>query len=435
MAEALAEAVLAGWRGLGRLVSPILPLVLAVRTRMGKEDAARRGERFGRASAARSTGPLVWVHAASVGETIAVLPLIARLVEAGDAVLLTSGTVTSAAIAAQRLPKGAIHQYVPLDVVPWVARFLDHWRPRLALFVESEIWPTCISELARRGIPQVLVNGRISARSARRWGRFGDVPKVLFGRLTGVAAQTPADGERFAALGAPSVAVTGNLKFDGAALPVDQSELARLAVAMGTRPRWLAASTHPGEEAIAAEVHAKLKPRLPGLLTVIAPRHPSRGDELRRDLAARGLSVASRSLGETPAADTDIHLTDTIGEMGLIYRLAPLAFVGGSLVDRGGQNPIEPARLGRAVLHGPKVYNFADVYRELDREEAALAVDDAEALATAVADLLADPARIDALVARAETVVSRSTGALDRTMMALEGWSRGSPASTMGGAS
>ncbi len=423
MADGLAEAALTGWRGMGRLLAPALPFVLALRTRWGKEDATRRGERFGRAGLTRPAGPLVWVHAASVGETIAVLPLIERLVAAGDAVLLTTGTVTSAAIAAQRLPGGAIHQYVPLDVVPWVSRFLDHWRPRLAVFVESEIWPTCISELSRRGIPQVLVNGRISARSARRWSRFGAVSEVLFGRLTGVAAQSQGDGERFTALGAAAVSVSGNLKFDGAPLPVDGVELARLEAAMGPRPRWLAASTHPGEEAVAADVHARLKAILPDLLTVIAPRHPTRGDELRRDFTARGLSVASRSLGETPTAATDVYLTDTIGEMGLIYRLAPIAYVGGSLVSRGGQNPIEPARLGRAVLHGPETYNFADVYRELDHESAAVLVRDGSDLAREIGSLLAAPEAIAAQVARAEIVVSRSTGALDRTMTALADWS------------
>lgn len=423
MADGFAEAALTGWRGVGRILAPALPLVLALRTRWGKEDAARRGERFGRAGVARPEGSLVWVHAASVGETIAVLPLIERLRAGGDVVLLTTGTVTSAAIAAQRLPTGAIHQYVPLDVVPWVARFLDHWRPRLAVFVESEIWPTCISELSRRGIPQVLVNGRISARSARRWSRFGGVAEVLFRRLTGIAAQSPGDGERFAALGAASVSVSGNLKFDGAPLPVDDAELTRIEVAIGDRPRWLAASTHPGEEAIAADVHARLKGRLPNLLTVIAPRHPIRGDDLRRDLAARGLTVASRSLGEAPSSATDVYLTDTIGEMGLIYRLAPIAFVGGSLVDRGGQNPIEPARLGRAVLHGPETHNFADVYRELDAEEAATLVRDGDELAHTVDALLREPAAVAAQVARAEIVVSRSTGALDRTMAYLAGWS------------
>ncbi len=420
MRDTLAETALATYRHAGRLLIPALWGMLAIRTRAGKEDPTRRGERLGRAGMTRPEGRLVWVHAASVGETLSVLALIDRLIARGATVLLTTGTVTSAGIAAGRLPPGALHQYVPLDVATYIGRFLDHWRPDLAIFVESEIWPATIAELARRKVAQVLVNARISARSARRWGRFGGIPRALFGRLTLALAQSPGDGERLVALGAREVTVTGNLKFDGAPLSADAAELARLEQAIGGRPTWLAASTHPGEEAIAAEVHLALRDRVPGLLTIVAPRHPARGDELRAQLAARGLTVASRSLGEVPSAETDVHLTDTIGEMGLIYRLAPVAFVGGSLATRGGQNPIEPARLGRAVLHGPSTFNFTDIYRELDTAQATREVADGAALAAAVAELLGDAGARGEMIARADAVVARCTGALDRTMAALE---------------
>lgn len=420
MAEAPADVALAVYRGAGTLSRPALHLLLDLRTRSGKEDPRRRGERLGRASVDRPDGAVVWVHAASVGETIAVLPLVGRLVERGQTVLLTSGTVTSAAIAAERLPAGAIHQYVPLDVAAWIGRFLDHWRPHLAITVESEIWPTTVAELARRGIPQVLVNARMSERSARRWARLGGLPRALFGRFALALAQSPADGERYAALGVARVAVSGNLKFDGAPLAVDAAELARLEAAMGDRPRWVAASTHPGEEEIVAEAHLRLRERLPGLLTVLAPRHPARGDEVRALLTERGLGVAMRSRGESPDPATDVFLTDTIGEMGLIYRLAPLAHVGGSLVPRGGQNPIEPARLGRAVVHGPHTFNFLDVYRELDAVGGARPVTEAASLAEAVALLIDDPAARARQIAEAAALVDRCTGALDRTMIALD---------------
>lgn len=428
MSEILAGLVLATYRSAGRLASPLVDLFLAARRRAGKEDPARRGERRGVASLPRPDGRLVWVHAASVGETLAVLGLVERLAATGAGVLVTTGTVTSAEIAATRLPAGARHQYVPVDVGAWVGRFLDHWRPDLAIFVESEIWPATIHALATRSIPQVVVNARVSARSARRWRLLDGLPDALFGRLALALAQTPGDAERLADLGVARVAVTGNLKFDGRPLGVDAAELARLGAAIAGRPTWVAASTHAGEEALVAAAHRRLRTDLPGLLTVLAPRHPQRGDEVRALLAEAGLAVASRSRGETPDAATDVYLADTIGEMGLVYRLAPVAFVGGSLVPHGGQNPIEPARLGVAVLHGPHVRNFADLYRELDAAGGATAVGDLDALVAALAAAHADPAALAASVERARAVVERSTGALDRTVAALAPWLPATPA-------
>lgn len=422
MSEILADLALAAYRTAGRLAAPVVDLALGLRRRAGKEDPARRAERRGIAGHPRPTGRLVWVHAASVGETLAVIDLVERLVARGTPVLVTSGTVTSAAIAAERLPAGALHQYVPVDVAPWVARFLDHWRPDLAVFVESEIWPATIRALDDRGIPRVLVNARVSERSARRWHRLDGLPRALFGGFALVLAQSDGDGERLAGLGAPRVLATGNLKFDRPPLAVDAAELGRLRAGLAGRPAWVAASTHDGEEAIAAAVHARLTTRLAGLLTVIAPRHPRRGDDIAATLAAAGLRVARRSQGETPEAATDVYLADTIGEMGLVYRLAPIAFVGGSLVPHGGQNPIEPARLGVAVLHGAAVRNFADLYRALDETGGARPVADADDLAEAVAALLADAAGRAAMVDHAQAVVDRSTGALDRTLAALAPW-------------
>ncbi len=422
MSEILADLALATYRAAGRLAAPLVDLALRRRESAGKEDPARRDERRGLPSLSRPDGRLVWVHAASVGEMLAALAFVERLTATGAAVLVTTGTVTSAEIAATRLPIGARHQYVPVDVPGWVDRFLDHWRPDLAVFVESEIWPATIRALAVRNIPQVLVNARISERSARRWGRFDGLPRALFGRLALALAQSDADGERLRRLGTPAVVVSGNLKFDGRPLGVDDGERARLADAIAARPTWVAASTHAGEEAIVATVHRMLRQSLPDILTVLAPRHPRRGDEVRAVLAEAGLSVASRSKGEMPCPDSDVYLADTIGEMGLVYRLAPVAFVGGSLVPHGGQNPIEPTLLGVAVLHGPQVRNFADVYRALDESCGARSVADAATLAAAVAEAHADPAALAACVARARAVVGASTGALDRTVDALAPW-------------
>lgn len=419
MAEALGEAALALYRLIGRLATPFVRAALTARTRAGKEDPARRHERLGRPRMPRPSGPLVWLHAASVGETVSVLPLVQRLVGEGLHVLVTSGTVTSARIAADRLPMGAFHQFVPVDLPGCVEGFLDHWRPGAALFVESEIWPATVAATHRRGIPLVLVNARMSQRSFDRWRRFDGVPRALFRRFTTALAQAAGDGERLAALGVGSVVVTGNLKFDGLPLSRDGAQAARLAQAIGDRPVWVAASTHPGEEALAVEAHRLARARLPRLLTVIAPRHPDRGDALRHDFAEQGLAVASRSRGEWPGPHTDVHLMDTIGEMGLVYGAAPIAFVGGSIAPRGGQNPIEPARLGVAVLHGPSTQNFAEVYGDLDAAGGATVITDAESLAGAIVRLGLDvPARA-AQVAAARAVVARSEGALDRTMAAL----------------
>jgi len=427
MSEFLADLALSGWRTAGRLAAPLVDLYLRRREAAAKEDPARRPERRGRASSPRPAGRLIWIHAASVGETLSVIGLVERIVAAGVEVLLTTGTVTSAEIAAARLPAGARHQYVPVDVAPWVERFLDHWRPDLAVFVESEIWPATVAALSRRAVPQVLVNARVSERSARRWRRLDGLAGALFGRFTLALAQSAADADRLAGLGVPRVAVTGNLKFDGATLVADAGELAILRAAIGDRPTWVAASTQPGEEAIVAAAHARLRERLPGLLTVLAPRHPQRGGEIRAMLSDRGLAVATRSAGEIPTSATDVYLADTIGEMGLVYRLAPLAFVGGSLVPHGGQNPIEPARLGIAVLHGPHVGNFAELYRALDDNCGARAVADTAELVDAVATAHGDPAALAACVDRARSVVDASTGALDRTLAALAPWLADAP--------
>lgn len=413
------DGLLTLYRASGLAIAPLMAGLLRLRALRGKEDPHRRGERYGRASRPRPDGRLVWVHAASVGETNSVLPLIARLAGAGLGVLLTTGTVTSARLAAQRLPAGVIHQFVPLDIAPFVARFLDHWRPDLVLFVESELWPTTLSLLAGRGLAPVLVNGRMSARSHRRWRRLGGLRGAVFGRLGEVLAQTEEDAARFADLGVARVRATGNLKFDAPALAPHGPDLDALRALVGDRPVWLAASTHPGEEDIAADVHRRLAAVRAGLLTVIVPRHPERGAEIAERLGRLGHRVARRALGELPDAATTIYLADTLGELGLFYRLVPIAFIGGSLVERGGQNPIEAARLDCVILHGPRVDNFRQVYAAFDATGAALAVADAAALADTLAGLLADPAALAPRVSAGRRVIDQHSGALDRTVAAL----------------
>lgn len=419
MAEAGGGGLLAAYRLAGICAAPFLPLFLSRRARQGKEESGRLGERRGFASVPRPEGLLVWVHAASVGETNAVLPLIGRLTGIGASVLFTTVTVTSAQIAAARLPPGAIHQFSPLDVQPWVARFLDHWRPDLALVVESELWPVTMTMLADRGVPQVLINARMSERSYDRWQRYASLARRLLSRLALCLAQSPVDAERYRAMGVKQVDVTGNLKFDAPLPTSDPAAVAALKQFIGERPLWLAASTHEGEEAIAARVHRELAPAHPGLLTVIVPRHPGRGPAIAEALRDNGLHVVLRSKGESIAADTEIYVADTLGELALFYSSVPVAFIGGSLVPHGGQNPIEPVRFEAAVLHGPHVDNFADIYAALDASGSE-AVADAEQLAAAVHRLLADPARARNRVRAATAALQPFSGALDATLAALK---------------
>lgn len=420
MAEPFAEFALAGYRFCTALLRPVVPLVLAARAACGKEDRARTGERYGRASLKRPDGRVVWVHAASVGETNAALPLVERLTRAGFPVLFTSTTLTSARIAAGRLPKDAFHQFGPLDVPAFVDAFLDHWRPYFVVFLESEIWPTVISRLEQAVVPLVIVNGRLSDRSFRRWRSFGPVAKAVFERIGLVLAQSDQDGRRFRALGAERVTVTGNLKFDAPPPDADGREVERFRAAIGGRPVWLAASTHEGEEAFVAEAHRLLHERHPDVLTIVVPRHPQRGDAIRAMFASAGLSVAQRSRGEPLTAGTAVYLADTLDELGLFFRLAPVTFLGGSLVPTGGHNPIEPVRLGAAVLHGPHVHNFADLYGRIDAAAPGGGVSDAASLAEAVAALFADPAAAARSAQDAAAALSPLSGALDATMSALQ---------------
>ncbi len=381
------------WASIGRLAAPALRALLRHRAARGKEIAARLPEREGIDGTPRPPGRLLWLHAASMGESQSVLPLLPGLLAAADVtVLMTTGTVTSAAFLAARLPGlgdgRALHRFVPLDVPAWAGRFLDHWRPDAAAFVESELWPNLLRACLARRIPLMLVNARMSARSARGWGRAPGFARLVVGAFDRVHPQSAADAARLVMLGARGLQPAGNLKLAAPPLPVDQAEWAALRAQLGTRPVWLAASTHPTEEAVAAQVHHALAPRHPGLLTIIAPRHPERGPAL-----AAVLGAPRRGAGEGPP-DEGLWIADTMGELGLLYRLAPIAFVGRSLVPQGGgQNPLEPARLGVAIAMGPHTGNFADAVLRLSEAGALTTVADAAALGSWVDAMLRDPVR------------------------------------------
>ncbi|MFL5072229.1 MAG: 3-deoxy-D-manno-octulosonic acid transferase [Xanthobacteraceae bacterium] len=421
--QALAKSLpitLRVYQKLSSAVVPLAPALIKRRLRQGKEDPARIDERRGMSQDVRPQGPLVWIHGASVGEVLAAAALIERLRALGIRVLLTSGTVTSADIVAKRFPSDIIHQYVPYDSPRYVGRFLDHWQPSLALFIESDLWPNLILSSAARRLPMVLINGRMSHRSFPRWRRVAGTISALLGRFDLCLAQSEVDAERFAALGSRNVVVTGNLKLDVPAPSADPVKLERLMMMTRGRPIVVAASTHPGEENLLLEAHRTLGGFFPSLLTVIVPRHPKRGEAIARSIPASGLQVSLRSREELPTATTDIYVADTMGELGLFYRLAPIVFMGGSLIEHGGQNPIEAVKLGASIVHGPHVFNFNDIYGALGAVGGARRADTLEDLVKQLGQLLADPASRESSAAAARRVVGELGGALDRTLVALE---------------
>ncbi|MCA6329445.1 MAG: 3-deoxy-D-manno-octulosonic acid transferase, partial [Phenylobacterium sp.] len=365
------------------LAEPLAPLVLKRRAKAGREDPLRLGERLGRAGAPRPPGPLVWLHGVSVGETVSLLALVeglrARRPDLG--LLVTSGTRTSAELLARRLPAGVRHQYVPVDTPGAVRRFLDHWRPDLGVFAESELWPNLILTARRRGTRLVLASARITEGTARTWRRAPASARRLLSAFDLILPQDRATADRLRGLGADCGREL-NLKRAGAPLIFDPAELARLQGLAAGRPVVLAASTHPGEDALIAEAAEGL-----GALVVIAPRHPERGAEI-----AAALKAPRRALGEEPGPETLVWIADTLGEMGLFFRLADVVVMGGSFPGGiGGHNPLEPARLGAPVITGPDIANAADVYGEMFDEVCALMARDGPDLRRKLAGLLADP--------------------------------------------
>ncbi|WP_441280983.1 3-deoxy-D-manno-octulosonic acid transferase [Tardiphaga sp. 862_B3_N1_1] len=408
------------YRRLSAALTPLAPVLIRQRLKKNKEDPARLDERRGISQIERPAGPLVWIHGASVGEVLAAAALIERLRALGMRILLTSGTVTSAEIIAKRFPTDIIHQYIPYDSPRFVARFLDHWKPSLALFIESDLWPNLIISAAKRRLPMVLINARMSQRSFPRWQKFSATIGALLGRFEICLAQSETDAERFSALGSRSVVVTGNLKLDVQAPPGDAVKLDKLMAVTRGRPIIVASSTHPGEEEIILETHKTLTSFFPKLLTVIVPRHAHRGADIAQMITVAGAQVALRSREELPHAGTDIYVADTMGELGLFYRLSPVVFIGGSLVPHGGQNPIEAVKLGASVVHGPHVFNFTDVYEALDGAGGAKLADSSEQLVKQLGQMLGNEAARDAAIESGRRVVERLGGALDRTLHALE---------------
>jgi len=366
MTERKPSRILSAYRAATSFAEPLAARLLQQRLARGKEDGDRLPERLGRPGRVRPKGPIIWIHAASVGESVSILPLIRDMgrVRPDATVLVTTGTVTSGRLMGERLPPNAFHQFVPVDTPSAVRAFLDYWKPGLALWVESELWPNMLHETKLRQIPTVLVNARMSDNSFKRWRRAPAMAAELLGTFDLCLAQDETVAAKLETLGAPRVETPGNLKLVGEPLPFDAQVLGGLRAAIGARPVWLLASSHEGEEQLAAFCHRDLAAHIPGLLTIIVPRHPQRGPQIAQSLAPL-FRVARRSAGDIPMPDTELYVADTLGELGVFYRLAPLAVMGGSFIPHGGQNPLEPARLGVAVLSGPHIGNFRDIFRIL----------------------------------------------------------------------
>ena len=410
------------YRTITSVALPGVWLLLDRREARGKEDPERIHERFGYAGINRPNGKLIWIHAASVGEIMSILLLIDKLAAQLPDVhfLVTSGTVTSARILASRLPPRTIHQFVPVDVASCVTRFLDHWRPDMALWIESEFWPNMLAALGTRKIPVALLNARISAKSERNWTLAKGWIAELLGVFSLCLTQTEAAQATLRNLGALNVGYVGNLKFAALPLPDAPTAHAELAAAVGKRPIWLFASSHPGEELLALQTHQALRAQYPDLLTVIAPRHPVRGTTILALIAQHGLTVAQRSLGVLPIADTEIYLADTLGELGILYRLCHICCVGGSFVPVGGHNPIEPALLDTAIIFGPLMTNFSEVAEQMVAAKAARQVQNGEELTGVLRALLAEPAAVHTLATTAQAWATAQDQVHDRIIAALD---------------
>ncbi|KRB52854.1 3-deoxy-D-manno-octulosonic acid transferase [Phenylobacterium sp. Root700] len=400
-----------------RLAEPLAPGLLARRAARGKEDPARVGERLGHASAPRPPGPLVWLHGVSVGESLSLLPLAQALAAPGRTLLVTSGTRTSAELLATRLPPGVIHQYAPVDTPASVRRFLNHWRPDASVLVESELWPNLILAAKARGVKLALVSARMTQASADGWARAPGAARALLSAFDLILPQEAQTDARLTKLGA----TTGprlNLKLVGEALPFDAAELAKLKTAIGPRKVVLAASTHPGEDEIVASAFRAAQT---GALLIIAPRHPDRGEAVASLLASQGFNTARRGAEQSPTPDTQAYVADTLGEMGLFFRVADVAVMGGSYVPCvGGHNPLEPARLGVAIVTGPHAFNAAAIYAEMFIEVAALETPDAATLTRDLRGLLNQPLVARRIGQAALTYAERQGAALDEALALLK---------------
>ncbi|MBQ3696230.1 MAG: 3-deoxy-D-manno-octulosonic acid transferase [Alphaproteobacteria bacterium] len=397
-------------------LTPLLAIWFWVRRLKGKESKTRFCERLGYPTKKRPDGKLIWMHGASVGECLSMMPLINKLLELDPNlhIMVTSGTVTSADLMAKRLPERAFHQFIPIDS-PWGARhFVCHFKADAVLWFESDFWPNLLASIHAAKIPLVLLNGRISDKSFKRWQRAKWFIKPMLQNFTLTLGQSLENANRLQALGSPAIDCVGNIKYAAPPSPYDETELKKLLSEIGDRPCWCGASTHDNEEEKMAFVHLQIKEKFENLLTICVPRHPHRADSIEKMFIKKGLKVSRRSRGEAITPETDIYLADTIGEMGLLYRLAPVVFVGGSLIPFGGQNMLEPMSLSRAVVIGPYAFNFKEIVQSGKEMQALIEVPDEQALAATVQELLSSPVKQKELAETAYRTATSEMAVLSR---------------------
>jgi len=384
------------YSGLTHILAPILPVWVKRRALKGKEDPKRQNERFGQSSIARPDGQLFWMHGASVGETTMLLPLINKILNLYPTahILVTSGTLTSATLMAERLPERAFHQYVPLDTPKAVSAFLNHWKPDAAFWAESEIWPNLITQTKMRGIPMGLINARMSDKSIKGWAKRKNTANALFDAFDIILAANVDTANGLSWLLGRDIECAGNLKEASPKLPLHMDELEKLQEQIGERPVWCAASTHKGEEELIIAAHAQIRSKHPGALLILALRHPNRRTEVISLLS--GSKFAVRSEGHKITPTTSLFLFDTIGEMGLAYSLSDVSFVCGSLIEGlMGHNPLEPAQFKNAVLTGPFISSFADTYMQMFAFDAAQRILSPKMIGLSVSDLFSNPEKRD----------------------------------------
>lgn len=368
-------------------------------------------ERMGVASIARPEGKLVWLHAASIGEAMSLLTLIDTLHQCAPhaPMLITTGTVTSARLLEEKLPPYATHQFMPLDAPAWTSRFLNHWKPDLAVFTESELWPNMILNADANGSKLALVNARMSEKSFTHWQMMPEMIRQILAPFACIIAQSKVAADRYANLSGKPIAMLGNLKHDADMLGCDDALLQQFKTRLQHRPCMVAASLHPGEEDVLIAAHQQLKAIFPTLISILVPRHPNRGRAMAETVKAAGLRVALRSQDEEMNSQTDIYIADTIGELGLWYRLADVVVMGGSFIAHGGQNPLEPARIGAAILCGPHMFHFSEIVEDMLQQQAIIRLGnaDAQALANRVEPLLANEALREAYKQRASAYLQQ----------------------------
>lgn len=397
----------------------LVPFAAMAETRKLRDQGIstrRAHEKLGHASQEREgSGPLIWFHAASVGESLSVLALITRMgvLLPRAQFLITSGTATSAKLVAQRMPPRTVHQFAPLDAPGPLKRFLRHWRPDAAIFVESELWPQMLRRTSATGASMALVNARMSDKTVATWRRWPKIAAYLFEVFDLILTQNDAMAHKMVEMHAPSdrVARGINLKSMAGPLPVDEDDLFHARAALGHRPVWVASSTHEGEERAVLQAHQILIKQFPDLCLILVPRHPERGDAVEVLMLETGLECHRRSTGAEPGGQ--VYLADTLGEVGLWYALTDIVFLGGSLLPIGGHNPFEVAQSGAAVLSGNHVSAFAETYAKLETEGAARIVADGDDLAKRVATLLSSPEQLAAMTNAAKRFVEAQEDQLD----------------------